>query len=102
MVSRRGCSAHLRRLDLHQLVPGSSDVAAAREPGADEGGLRGVQGDFQLQAFAQLVQTATGLSGVRDVRFRIGGAPIDAPTDAGVSSEPVTRDDYASLAPAGG
>jgi spore germination protein GerM len=67
-----------------------------------EGGIQGVQGQGQLQAFAQLVQTATGLSGVRDVRFRVGGVPIDAPTDAGVSSEPVSRDDYASLAPAAG
>ena len=67
-----------------------------------EGGLRGVQGEGQLAAFAQLVQTATGLSGVRDVLFRVGGDPIDASTDAGVSREPVSRDDYASLAPAAG
>lgn len=67
-----------------------------------EGGIQGVQGEGQLQAFAQLVQTATGLSGVRDVRFRVGGDAIDAPTDAGVSSDPVSRDDYASRSPAGG
>lgn len=67
-----------------------------------EGGIQSVQGQAQLQAFAQLVRTATGVSGVRDVLFRVAGEPIDAATDAGASSAPVSRADYASLAPAGG
>jgi spore germination protein GerM len=67
-----------------------------------EGGIQSVQGQAQVQAFAQLVRTATGLSGVRDVRFLVGGEPIDAATDSGVSSEPVGRDDYPSLSPTGG
>ena len=67
-----------------------------------EGGIQSVQGQAQVQAFAQLVRTATGLSGIRDVRFLVGGEPIDAATDAGASSEPVGRDDYPSLSPTNG
>jgi sporulation and spore germination protein len=66
-----------------------------------EGGLQGVAGQAQVQAFAQLVRTATGLSGIGDVRFLVGGVPIDAATEAGPSSEPVGRDDYPLLSPNG-
>lgn len=67
------------------------------------GGIQSVAGDQQLLAFAQLVQTATGQtpSGIRAVRFLVEGDPIDAATEAGVSSEPVGRDDYPTLAPGG-
>jgi hypothetical protein len=57
-----------------------------------------------VQAFAQIVFTATGQtpSGIRDVQFIVAGEPFDAATEAGVSSDPVGRDDYPTLAPDGG
>jgi spore germination protein GerM len=67
---------------------------------AGEGGLSSVQGQAQLQAFAQLVFTATEVAGVRDVLFRVAGEPIDAATEAGAVGQPVTRADYRGLAPA--
>lgn len=71
---------------------------------AGEGGIQSVGGDQQVQAFAQIVFTATGQtpSGVRDVRFLVGGEPFDAATEAGPSSEPVGRDDYPLLDPDAG
>jgi spore germination protein GerM len=63
------------------------------------GGLTTLQGQSLLEAFAQMVRTATGVSGVRDVMFTIDGAPISALTDAGVTNGPVGRDDYASVPP---
>ena len=71
-------------------------------PVAGGGIVEGVQGPGQVQAFAQIVRTATGVSGISDVRFLVGGEPIDAPTEAGVSSEPVGRDDYPTLSPTSG
>jgi spore germination protein GerM len=69
-----------------------------------EGGIQGVQGPGQVQAFAQIVFTATGQtpSGIRDVRFLVEGSPFDAATESGPSSDPVDRDDYPTLAPGGG
>ena len=71
-------------------------------PVAQGGIFQGVQGEGQVSAFAQIVHTATGLAGISDVRFLVGGEAIDAPTEAGVSSEPVGRDDYPSLSPTSG
>lgn len=65
----------------------------------DEGGLLSVQGTTQLEAFAQIVRTVTGVPSVRNVRFEVGGEAIEAPTDEGPTSDPVVRADYASLVP---
>jgi spore germination protein GerM len=69
--------------------------------GPAEGGITSIQGQNLLEAFAQIVRTATGVSGVQGVRFRVEGQPISPPTDAGAAEadRPVDRDDYASLAP---
>jgi spore germination protein GerM len=63
------------------------------------GGIQSVLGTTQLQAFAQIVQTVTAFSGVQSVRFLVEGEAIPVPTDNGPVTEPVTRDDYTSLAP---
>lgn len=54
----------------------------------------------QRLAIAQIVYTVTAIQGVRGVRFRIGGGPVDVPLPDGTStSEPVSRDAFPSLAP---
>jgi hypothetical protein len=55
-------------------------------------------GEDQLLAVAQLVCTLTGRPGIGLVSFTLEGAPIDVPTgDGSLTSEPVSRDDYADL-----
>jgi spore germination protein GerM len=60
----------------------------------------GVAGADQLTAVAQVVWTVTGFDGVDAVRFATDDSPLEVPTDAGLGSGPVDRDDYSSLAPA--
>ncbi len=69
---------------------------------AGEGGIQAVQGLNQVRALAQFVFTAMGVEGVDGVRFLVEGEPFDAITEAGATSEPVRREDYASLTPAAG
>jgi spore germination protein GerM len=45
--------------------------------------INDVSGPTQKQAFAQVVFTALDFSAVKEVRFRIDGKPVDAPTDDG-------------------
>lgn len=52
----------------------------------------------QLLALGQLVMTLTARPGVGQVRFTLGGAPVEIPTaDGRLVAAPVTRDDYADL-----
>jgi spore germination protein GerM len=68
-----------------------------------EGGLLDVGGDLQTEAFAQIVWTVTRIGGVRAVRFVSGDEPVQVPrVGAEPTTEPVDRDDYASLAPGQG
>jgi spore germination protein GerM len=69
---------------------------------AGEGGIQSVQGPAQARAFAQLVYTATEVPGVTSVRFLVDGQPIEVPTDAESTGDPVSRANYASLAPVNG
>jgi spore germination protein GerM len=94
--------------NLVSAIPADTQLVGARLEGtvllvdlapAQPGGILSVVGATQLQAFAQIVRTVTGLPGVSAVRFLVEGQPISAPTDAGASDEPVDRSDYASLAP---
>lgn len=94
--------------DLASAIPADTQLVRAQLEGttllvdltpAPPGGILSVVGATQLQAFAQIVRTVTGLPGVSSVRFLVDGQPISAPTDAGASNEPVDRSDYASLAP---
>ena len=59
-----------------------------------------IAGRDQILALAQIVSTLTGLPGVGRVSFTIGGAPIGVPRgDGAVTTDSVSRDDYATLAP---
>jgi spore germination protein GerM len=60
-----------------------------------------VAGEDQLREVAQVVWTVTGFAGVDAVRFTSDEGPLEVPTDAGLSDDPVDRDDFASLAPDG-
>ena len=60
-----------------------------------------VPGADQLRAVAQVVWTATGFEGVEAVRFATEDGPLEVPTDAGLTDDPVDRADIASLAPDG-
>ncbi|MDT0275463.1 GerMN domain-containing protein [Blastococcus goldschmidtiae] len=63
-------------------------------------GFTGLTGGNQLLAVAQVVWSLTELPAVTGVRFTVEGAPVEVPTDEGLTASPVERDDYASVAPA--
>lgn len=59
-------------------------------------------GPAQQVALAEIVYTATARPGVGQVRFTLGGEPVAVPRgDGSLSSEPLTRSDYAAFAPTG-
>lgn len=58
-----------------------------------------IEADLQLLAAAQLVWTVTGQRPRGGVRLTFEGGAIDVPTDRGLTSGPVRRSDYASVAP---
>jgi hypothetical protein len=59
-------------------------------------------GPAQQVALAEIVYTATSRPGVGQVRFTLAGEPVEVPRgDGSLSSEPLTRSDYASFAPTG-
>ena len=72
---------------------GTATVAVSR-------GFAGITGGNQLLAVAQIVWTLTALPTVEDVQFTVEGIPVEVPTDAGLSSGPVDRGDFRSVAPA--
>ena len=62
--------------------------------------FRELSGSNQLVALAEIVFTATARPGVGQVTFTIAGEPVDVTrSDGSLSSQPLTRRDYASLAP---
>ncbi len=58
----------------------------------------GVSGDNQLLAVAQVVWTVTQFPDVRRVRLTSEGAPLEIPTDEGLTDGSVDRDDFRSVA----
>lgn len=59
-----------------------------------------VTGQDQILAIAQIVFTATESGGAGAVRFRLDGEPVEIPrADGTLTSAPLTRADYAALAP---
>lgn len=61
-------------------------------------GFASVVGPEQVLALAQLVYTATAISGVSAVRLAIEGQPVDAASgDGRLAPGPVGRDDYPAL-----
>jgi hypothetical protein len=66
----------------------------------DLGEAFGVPGLEQVFAIAQLVFTATALDPVDRVLFFVGGRRVDVPAQDGtLKAEPLTRRDFATLAP---
>ena len=60
-----------------------------------------VAGQDQILALAQIVFTATETDATGAVRFRLAGEPVEVPRgDGTLTSAPLTRADYAALAPA--
>lgn len=59
----------------------------------------GVVGGNQLLAVAQVVWTVTQFGDVDRVRFVTDGEALEVPTDRGLSTSPVDRSDYRSVAP---
>ncbi len=61
-----------------------------------------LSGEDQVIALAQLVYTVTGRPGVGLVRFTLDGQPTDVPRANGeLTAGPVSRDDFAAVAPVG-
>jgi len=59
-----------------------------------------IAGRDQIVALAQIVSTVTGLPGVGRVRFTLDNNPVGILRgDGAVTTETVSRDDYATLAP---
>lgn len=59
-----------------------------------------IAGRDQIVALAQIVSTVTGLPGVGRARFTLDGQPVGVLRgDGAVTTETVSRDDYATLAP---
>ncbi len=59
-----------------------------------------IAGRDQIVALAQIVSTVTALPGVGRVRFTLDGNPVGILRgDGAVTTETVSRDDYATLAP---
>lgn len=59
-----------------------------------------IAGRDQIVALAQIVSTVTGLPGVGRARFTLEGQPVGVLRgDGAVTTETVSRDDYATLAP---
>lgn len=54
----------------------------------------------QVLGLAQIVYTATAITGIEDVRFTLNGAPIEVPTPSGfLTSAPIDRDAFVEFAP---
>jgi hypothetical protein len=61
-----------------------------------------LSGEDQVIALAQLVYTITGQPGIGLVRFTLDGRPTEVPRANGeLTSGPVSRDDFAAVAPVG-
>jgi hypothetical protein len=59
-----------------------------------------IGGRDQIVALAQIVSTLTGLPGVGRVSFTLQGSPVGVPRgDGAITTDSVSRDDYATLAP---
>ncbi|WP_346618684.1 GerMN domain-containing protein [Blastococcus montanus] len=84
-----------QELQVDEGLPGGiTSVSVTRE-------FTGISGGNQLLAVAQVVWTLTDLPGTTRVRFLLDGVPVEVPTDEGLTEEPVARDHYRSVAPAG-
>ena len=91
--------------DYATAIPGNTGLLPESRAGKDiivldlSGEFANVAGDLSLQAYAQLVYTATQYDRSKPVRFQIEGKSVSAPTDEG-QKDHVQRNDYLSLQPA--
>lgn len=72
--------------------PGTAVLAVTEEFAA-------LAGASQLLAVGQVVWTATGVCCATRVEVLLDGRQLSLPTDDGLVTRPVTRDDYRSIAP---
>lgn len=79
------------------LVTSDAPVAGSTVEVALAPEFTAVSGSNQLLAVAQVVWTLTESPGVARVRFSAAGTPIEVPTDAGLTDQPVGRDDFRSV-----
>ncbi|MGY2004757.1 GerMN domain-containing protein [Blastococcus sp. SYSU DS1024] len=63
------------------------------------GEFAGITGGNQLLAVAQVVWTLTELPGTDRVRFLVDGAPVEVPTDDGLTDGAVGREQFRAAAP---
>ena len=80
------------------------DVSVSRGTATVDLGRRftALSGEDQVIALAQLVYTLTAQPGIGLVRFTLQGEPTEVPRANGsLTSGPVSRDDYATVAPVG-
>jgi spore germination protein GerM len=97
----KGVTAEEAALGFRSAIPPGTTVRHVATHGdvatIDLGGaFDQVDDDARTAAFAQIVFTATETPPVTHVRFELNGHPIDVPTvDGRLTSEPVSRGDYA-------
>jgi spore germination protein GerM len=94
--------------DLNNQIPPDTAVLAADLDAASgvltvnlSEEMEGIEGELLVQAFAQLVFTATEFRTVTGVRFLIEGQPRGTPIEGGIkeANETVDRSDYRSFDP---
>ena len=94
-----------RRLGLTSAVPSGTVATVKTSRGIAKVDLNAAFGDIrssdQLLALGQIVYSLTGQPGIGAVSFSLEGKPVEVPLgDGTTSAEPLSRDDFAALAPA--
>lgn len=94
-----------RRIGLTSAVPSGTVATVKTSRGIAKVDLNAAFGDIrssdQLLALGQIVYTLTGQPGIGGVSFSLEGKPVKVPlADGTTSAEPLSRDDFAALAPA--
>jgi Sporulation and spore germination len=89
---------------LQSAVPPQTQVVSASAAGGvatiDLTGTFGqLVGQAQIEAVAQIVFTATGLTGVTAVSFELDGKPVAVPTASGAEVPAASRSQFAVMAP---
>lgn len=89
---------------LQSAVPSQTQVLGATVSGTIatvdlSGAFTELVGQPQIEAVAQIVFTATGISGITEVDFELDGQQVEVPTATGVDVPVATRPDFASMAP---
>lgn len=99
-----GPTAVERRIGLTSAVPSGTVATVKTSRGIAKVDLNAAFSDIrssdQLLALGQIVYTLTGQPGIGGVSFSLEGKPVKVPlADGTTSAEPLSRDDFAALAP---